>query len=805
MFPICFGYLIFPLSAVAPQLMIQDQIINGICSNILRSLEKKIPELDNNSIDSNDLRDVLRSMVKETDPSKIMNIRYVPPDRMIHFMIPSLKFYPYGESIFDSSQFTAKCLIALETALAIHRLNRSIEKRSIGIETGLPRDSRKQIEMMKEEIRKRKISLDSFGTIDTIPSMITSFEDLYVPMKDGKRFVEITTFQDAGADTRGKVDELKFMRDSVVASLGVPPSYINIEEGLSNKCIALKTLIPLINGGTVSLEGLIKEYEKTGCITNKWAYSYDKETGKMVPGKISWAGVTRKNAIVVKVTLDNGESMTVTPDHNIMLRNGEYCHAEDLKLDDSLMPLYKEFEYGYSANTKLPYERIYHPGINEWQSTHRMVALYEGIISENDGLCVHHRDGCPNNNAPHNLIGLTNSEHQKLHEKQKKSGKDFKNPNIPIWSECEYCGIYFEHLINSRPKCCCKEHSSKLRVLKTVKMKMEKHEKRFCVVCNKELPLIKKMCQRKVCSNECLTILKRKNRVRDLNEMRKDGRIEVITLKCPYCGKEFTRQPNYMKSIKCGIITCGSKECYSKSFIEQANTPEGKEKTSRGGKNSIASRKNALAEWNKKDNFKTAVEASLKARGFLNHRVVSVEFLNEREDTGDITVEKYHNFGLKIGAVISNSALGEESNLFARCLIGHQKYLTHQIQELVLKIYQQINPEQALRVLDDVSVNLPAPRSLQLEREAAYTSNAINLVQQLQGVGIPIEYSKKKYINADWEEVKKYEIDDKIDKTLGLTPPEDQSGMGGMMGGGMMGGGMPGGGGMPPGGMGGAY
>jgi len=385
MFPICFGYLIFPLSAVAPQLMIQDQIINGICSNILRSLEKKIPELDNNAIDSNDLRDVLRSMVKETDPSKIMNIRYVPPDRMVHFMVPSLKFYPYGESIFDASQFTAKCLIALETALAIHRLNRSIEKRSIGIETGLPRDSRKQIEMMKEEIRKRKISLDSFGTIDTIPSMVTSFEDLYVPMKDGKRFVEITTFQDAGADTRGKVDELRFMRDSVVASLGVPPSYINIEEGLSNK-----------------------------------------------------------------------------------------------------------------------------------------------------------------------------------------------------------------------------------------------------------------------------------------------------------------------------------------------------------------------------------------------------------------------------------NALGEESNLFARCLIGHQKYFTHQIQELVLKIYQQIDPEQALRVLDDVSVNFPTPRSLQLEREAAYTSNAINLVQQLQGIGIPIEYSKKKYINADWEEVKKYQIDDKIDKTLGLTPPEDQSGMGGMMGGGMMGGGMPGGG-MPPGGMGGQF
>ena len=88
---------------------------------------------------------------------------------------------------------------------------------------------------MKEEFRKRKISLDSFGTIDTIPSNITTFEDVYIPQKDGKPFVDISTFTEGNIDTRSKTDELKFLRDQVVASLGVPASFLNIEENLSNK------------------------------------------------------------------------------------------------------------------------------------------------------------------------------------------------------------------------------------------------------------------------------------------------------------------------------------------------------------------------------------------------------------------------------------------------------------------------------------------------------------------------------------------------------------------------------------------
>ena len=235
MFPICFGYLIFPASIMSPQTMLQNQAVNSICQSILKSVEKKIPGLDDQSINIKDLQDVVGSMIKETDFTKAMNIRYVPPDRIQHFQRPSVKYYPYGESIFDSAQFGAKVLIALETAMTILRLNRSIEKRKITVEVGLPRDAAKAIEKLKEEFKRRKISLDSFGSVDTIPSMVSSFEDIFIPQKDGKAFVDIANMTDLVTDTRSKTDELKFIRDGIIAGFGVPPAFIGMEEQMSAK------------------------------------------------------------------------------------------------------------------------------------------------------------------------------------------------------------------------------------------------------------------------------------------------------------------------------------------------------------------------------------------------------------------------------------------------------------------------------------------------------------------------------------------------------------------------------------------
>jgi hypothetical protein len=240
LYPLCLGYLVFPdislnANSAYSASSVEDQMVNGVCQNILKQIEDKFPQMAEFQ-NHEEVKDLIRHMiVNSANKEKALEIRYVPPDRIQHFKILSDKYYPYGESIFDHMQYTAKVVVALETALAIARLSRSTEKRKIGVEIGLPRDAKKIIEKMKEEFRKRKICLDDFGTVDTIPSMITTFEDVYIPQKDGKPFVDITTFSEGNIDVRGKTEEIKLMRDQLVAGLGVPPSFLAIEENLSNK------------------------------------------------------------------------------------------------------------------------------------------------------------------------------------------------------------------------------------------------------------------------------------------------------------------------------------------------------------------------------------------------------------------------------------------------------------------------------------------------------------------------------------------------------------------------------------------
>lgn len=163
-----------------------------------------------------------------------LSIRYVPVYRMQHFKLPSQKFFPYGESIFYKSTFQGKLLIALETAVTMKRISDSTEKRLIYFETGMSREGKNIVEELKNKFKKRKFSIDSIGTISSIPSQLTSFEDIYVPQSKGRRFMEFDTLNKS-VDIRDTTEELKYVRDTIVAGLNVPPAYLSLEENLSNK------------------------------------------------------------------------------------------------------------------------------------------------------------------------------------------------------------------------------------------------------------------------------------------------------------------------------------------------------------------------------------------------------------------------------------------------------------------------------------------------------------------------------------------------------------------------------------------
>ena len=257
-FRICLGYLILPppnntytsssgisnsytfktryySSAYQPSLIGIERIYDDLMANIKKHIGRNSLKSDL-KVDKKEVMDMLTRTVAEyeEEKNKPFRVRYVPPDRLEHFVIGGRKFFPYGESIFQRTTFASKLLIALETALTVKRISDSSEKRIIYIESALPRTVKNMIESVKESLKKRKYTLDSLGNIGSIPSVVTTYEDYYIPQNKGKRFIEFDQLQPT-VQIRELSEELKFFRDQLVSALDVPPAFINLEENLSNK------------------------------------------------------------------------------------------------------------------------------------------------------------------------------------------------------------------------------------------------------------------------------------------------------------------------------------------------------------------------------------------------------------------------------------------------------------------------------------------------------------------------------------------------------------------------------------------
>jgi DNA polymerase III alpha subunit len=64
--------------------------------------------------------------------------------------------------------------------------------------------------------------------------------------------------------------------------------------------------------------------------------SFDEKIQRPVFMPVTWGGCTRKNAKLLKITLKNGATVKVTPDHKILTQRG-WIEAQFLKHDDSVM------------------------------------------------------------------------------------------------------------------------------------------------------------------------------------------------------------------------------------------------------------------------------------------------------------------------------------------------------------------------------------------------------------------------------------------------------------------------------------
>lgn len=334
--------------------------------------------------------------------------------QIAHFrMLDKMDKYPYGTSCLESARLIWKSLSIAEDAMLIYRTTRAPERRVFYIDVGNidPGDVKSYIQEMKDQVKRVPQIDQSSGNINKKYNTMAIDEDFFIPVR-GDKSSRVESLP--GASNLDEIADIEYLQNKLFAALKVPKAYLTFEEQINAKCLTLDTKIKLLDGRNLTLNDVILEYESGN---NNYTYTIN-EDGKIVPGKIIWAGKTKFDKIA-KITLDNGEIIKCSYDHPFMTRSGDYIQAQNLNVGQSLMPLYSEItdtNIEKFKNKKLNgYEVIYCPYEEEWRYTHQIIAESFGH-KINGGKVIHHKDFNKLNNNPDNLdCSMSIKEHIKYH------------------------------------------------------------------------------------------------------------------------------------------------------------------------------------------------------------------------------------------------------------------------------------------------------------------------------------------------------------------------------------------------------
>ena len=142
-----------------------------------------------------------------------------------------------------------------------------------------------------------------------------------------------------------------------------------------------KTPIPLLDGRTISIEELAKEFDEG---KTNYVYSIQDKTHKIVPGKVVWCGKNYTAEQLYKITLDDDSYMVMAGEHEIIMRDGSKKRADEVVAGESVMPFYRK-------NTKD--EQVYNPHSGKYEYTHDLINGYdkENVQEECDIVGVEKR------------------------------------------------------------------------------------------------------------------------------------------------------------------------------------------------------------------------------------------------------------------------------------------------------------------------------------------------------------------------------------------------------------------------------
>jgi len=203
-----------------------------------------------------------------------------------------------------------------------------------------------------------------------------------------------------------------------------------VEGDSAGGCILWSSLLKLASGETKTIQELAEDWDKG--ITHFGYATNDKGDVRVVP--LVEPRLTKRNASLVEVELNNGERIRCTPDHPFRLRDGSYRAASELLAGESLMPLKLRWtEKGETPGAG--YEMAWMNGQQKWNHTHHLADIYnlwQKVYDRPSGNVRHHKDFNKRNNDPRNIVRMTWDDHLALHASM--ASENLKR----LWQDPEY-------------------------------------------------------------------------------------------------------------------------------------------------------------------------------------------------------------------------------------------------------------------------------------------------------------------------------------------------------------------------------
>lgn len=232
--------------------------------------------------------------------------------QIAHFRLLTNSMYlPYGVSYLNSARRHWRMLSLMEDMMLIYRLERSIERRVYKIFVGAIDDA--DVPAYVEEIA------NNFKRTPIIDPMT------------------------------GQVD----LRKNILP-------------------VHKDTPIPLLDGRTITIENLAKEYENG---EENFVYSVQDDTHKIVPGKVVWCGKNYTADKLYRITLDDDTYLDLAGEHELIMRDGSKKRADEVSVGESVMPFYRD---------DTDYDRV----LDISSKSYRKVTLNDSSKNESDPVEV---------------------------------------------------------------------------------------------------------------------------------------------------------------------------------------------------------------------------------------------------------------------------------------------------------------------------------------------------------------------------------------------------------------------------------